>query len=230
MSNQAIFTTSWDDGHKLDLKLLKLMNKYSIKGTFYISGNCELNKKEIKLISESQEVGAHTMNHKELNSISLKDARKEIVDSKAFVEGIIDKKVISFCYPRGKYNLKVSNLVRNAGFKYARTTRRFDFSLSKNPFLNGTSCQTIIFKADLFKFLKVTNLNPFSIRYIVDWNYFMEKMFRFVQKKGGILHLWGHSWEIDKFDQWMQLEKFFKFISTQKDIEFKTNAELIQNG
>ena len=34
---KTIVTTSWDDGHKLDLKLAALLKKYNIKGTFYIS-------------------------------------------------------------------------------------------------------------------------------------------------------------------------------------------------
>ena len=51
-----------------------------------------------------------------------------------------------------------------------------------------------------------------------------------VQKKGGIIHLWGHSWEIEKFDQWKMLERFFKFISNVNGIEFKTNYELIKHG
>jgi hypothetical protein len=32
-------TTSWDDGHKLDMKLAVLLKKYGIKGTFYICPN-----------------------------------------------------------------------------------------------------------------------------------------------------------------------------------------------
>ena len=31
-----IITTSWDDGHPLDFKLAELLNKYNLKGTFYI--------------------------------------------------------------------------------------------------------------------------------------------------------------------------------------------------
>ena len=34
-----IVTTSWDDGHKLDLKLAKLLKKYGVPATFYIAPN-----------------------------------------------------------------------------------------------------------------------------------------------------------------------------------------------
>ena len=34
-NNHLIVTTSWDDGHKCDLTLKKLLDKYGVKGTFY---------------------------------------------------------------------------------------------------------------------------------------------------------------------------------------------------
>jgi hypothetical protein len=33
----VVVTTSWDDGHKLDLKVSELMQKYNLTGTFYVS-------------------------------------------------------------------------------------------------------------------------------------------------------------------------------------------------
>jgi len=28
---------------------------------------------------------------------------------------------------------------------------------------------------------------------------------------GGVFHIWGHSWEIEKYKMWDELELFFKF-------------------
>ena len=93
-----IITTSWDDGHKLDLKLAKILQKYNIKGTFCISpNNREWNKKdllsdkEIKQLSQDFEIGAHTMTHPLLTKISERDAIQEIRDSKIFLEKLIRK-------------------------------------------------------------------------------------------------------------------------------------------
>ena len=33
---KAIVTTSWDDGHPLDLRVVDLLARYGIKGTFYV--------------------------------------------------------------------------------------------------------------------------------------------------------------------------------------------------
>jgi len=34
--NEAIVTTSWDDGHPSDLKLAELLREYDVPATFYI--------------------------------------------------------------------------------------------------------------------------------------------------------------------------------------------------
>ena len=53
MKKQIIVTTSWDDGHKLDLKLAKLLKKYGIGGTFYISPkNREFREEDLLLDEE----------------------------------------------------------------------------------------------------------------------------------------------------------------------------------
>ena len=62
----------------------------------------------------------------------------------------------------------------------------------------------------------------------MSWNNFAEEYFRSVVKNGGQFHLWGHSWEIEKYGMWQDLEKFFKFVSQQKDISFLTNSEFIE--
>jgi peptidoglycan-N-acetylglucosamine deacetylase len=223
-------TTSWDDGNELDIRLLKLMNKYGIKGTFYIpikSDRTNLTKKEIKEISKTQEIGAHTLNHIELANNPYNIQLKEISESKKQMEKITGKPIKSFCYPRGSFDGNSIRAVKESNLKYARTTERFCFKPSKNPLRNGTTCQTIIFKADVFKFLKINNFNPLSLQYVFNWNYFAEKMFLHAKKTNGIFHLWGHSWEIDEFNQWNKLERFFKFLSKQTDVEFITNIKTI---
>ena len=34
---KTLITTSWDDGNKLDIKVAELLDKYGMKGTFYIA-------------------------------------------------------------------------------------------------------------------------------------------------------------------------------------------------
>jgi len=227
------FTTSWDDGNSLDIKLLNLMNKYGIKGTFYIpfkGRHFSLRVHEIIKISMSQEVGAHTLSHIELPGLDDEEILQQVSESKAKLENLTKKKVTAFCYPRGKYDENVAKIVQNAGFEYARTTERFKFELAKNPMLNGVSCQTIMFKADLFKFLKINYFNPIKLKDFSNWYDFAVNLFEHAKKKNGIFHLWGHSWEIENLGLWRDLEKFFDYVSKQKDVKFVTNSELMHLG
>src|ERR1017187_5299514 len=128
----VIVTTSWDDGHKLDLKLASLLRRYGIGATFYVSPQTRefpaserLTAEEIQHLAENFEIGAHTMTHPHLDRLDAAAARREIVDSKETLELIIGKSLRSFCYPYGDYNEETKRLVNEAGFSRARSVRRF---------------------------------------------------------------------------------------------------------
>lgn len=68
------------------------------------------------------EVGAHTMTHPVLSRLSSSKQREEIRQSKAYLEGILGRPVISFAYPHGldaDYTQETVGLVRESGFECA---------------------------------------------------------------------------------------------------------------
>jgi len=71
-------------------------------------------------------IGAHTVNHPILNSISTKKAQWEITQSKNQLKEIISKDVIAFAYPNGRpgkdYNKTHVEFVKSAGFKLSVST------------------------------------------------------------------------------------------------------------
>ena len=101
---ECFVTTSWDDGHVLDLRLAKLLKKYQLAGTFYVSPfdrefmlEQRLDVEQIRLLSKDFEIGAHTMTHPLLTTIPDEEAATEIRESKTYLEAIIGKPVTSFC-------------------------------------------------------------------------------------------------------------------------------------
>ena len=68
------------------------------------------------------EVGAHTVNHPFLATLSIDSQWQEIQQSKADLEAWIGRPVRSFAYPHGNYAPQTMDLVRNAGFAYACST------------------------------------------------------------------------------------------------------------
>jgi peptidoglycan/xylan/chitin deacetylase (PgdA/CDA1 family) len=79
-----------------------------------------------RLHREGMEIGAHTVNHPILMSISEDEARSEIVESKRVLEEITGSAVTLFAYPNGKpgqdYGPQHVRLVRDAGFSAAVST------------------------------------------------------------------------------------------------------------
>ncbi len=120
VKSNSVFLT-FDDGYKDNFTiLLPILKKYNIPATVYISTNFigknftdssgniydMMNEKDLVNLSQSQliEIGAHSVMHKNLSNLTKDEQKNEIFNSINFLENLIDKKVVSFAYPRGKYN------------------------------------------------------------------------------------------------------------------------------
>ena len=68
------------------------------------------------------EFASHSINHPNLNALSLDAAREEIAGSKLALEKILNKKIEHYSYPYGSYSNDLIKIVREAGFKTASTT------------------------------------------------------------------------------------------------------------
>jgi len=69
------------------------------------------------------EIGSHTVNHANLANLSAAAVHTQLVQSKVFLEQVVEHPVVSFCYPSGKYTAAVAWAVADAGFHDATTTR-----------------------------------------------------------------------------------------------------------
>src|ERR1700761_2379309 len=77
-----LITTSWDDGHTLDFRIAGLLEKYKLKGTFYIPKfnpqNEVLPEKDILALSSRFEIGGHTLTHVNLKNLPPRQQIREI--------------------------------------------------------------------------------------------------------------------------------------------------------
>lgn len=233
---KIIVTTSWDDGHILDIKLANLLKKYAIKGTFYISPEDNrrsveerLNKEQILELSKSFEIGGHTMTHVQLDQISIEKARIEIKESKQFLESIVGRSIKSFCYPWGKYNLEHIHEIEKAGFNVGRTVKRFILNKGIDRYKLATTIDTYDHWSDVWHVALFVRFNPFKFfRYYHHWDILALAMFDRVLRKGGVFHLWGHSAEIEDHKDWSRLERVLQYISNRINVEYLTNSEIYE--
>lgn len=245
------FTTSWDDGDILDLRLADLLSKYGLKGTFYITQNYRANRlseQQIKNLSTKHEIGAHTLTHPDLRNLSAQELAKEISGSKKWLEEILGITVNSFCYPKGLYNDQAKLAAKDAGFKCARTTELAYIDDPQNsprnsdPFVMKTTLQVYPFpfrKKNQKNFYLSKLLQPFTQRApdlqkigvpwksMYSWQSLARATFDQAVEKNGVFHLWGHSWEIEKYGMWEELEKFLAYVSKTQNLEAVSNYELI---
>ncbi|MFN3870112.1 MAG: polysaccharide deacetylase family protein [Aquificaceae bacterium] len=80
------------------------------------------------------EIGSHSLTHPYLSQISPQRAKEEIKDSKSLLEDKLGVEIKSFCYPYGDYNSQVRDLVADAGYKLAFTTKEGKVEDSPNLF------------------------------------------------------------------------------------------------
>lgn len=236
-----IVTTSWDDGHSLDLRLADLMVKYGIAGTFYvpernIEGRPTLSAAQLRTIASEFEIGGHTRNHVRLHKLPLAEAEEEVLSGKAFIETLLGRAIQGFCYPGGFYTSDIKRIVSAAGYDYGRTTVNLCVGMFGDPFEMPTTLQ-------FYPRFGVRNLKSFA-RYgqfaarlpalsavirVQSLTLAMQKLLNVARRHGGYLHLWGHSWEIDELGLWRQLEDVFKYLHDNiRPVEWHSNGGALQ--
>jgi hypothetical protein len=211
-----------------------MLNEHGLKATFYVAPeNQEFAKQdllslpEIRDLSQDFEIGAHSMTHRRLPTISEQEAAREIIESKAVLEQITGRKIEVFCYPGGAYTKLHMQMVKGAGYRYARTVTRYTFNVN-DPYKAGTSLHVYNHRIgfDLWQTAHFVRFRPIKAWRCLEWGVLGRAMFDHVLAEGGIFHIWGHSWEIDKNNDWERLGDFFGYISAHPRVKYVANGEL----
>lgn len=201
--------SSWDDGTIEDLRLADLLRSYKIKAIFYFPyyghlanervGRTSLNQEQRQSIAEDFRIGSHTLTHPLLTRIKPSQAKVEIEHSRMALQDEFSQSIDSFCYPRGYSNPELQMMVKDAGYKDARSTLVGYIHQSENPYFTQTSVHVGAKRKEYGG---------------MSWLDYGKKMLDdAVKTKDSVYHLWGHSWEIDKNDGWHDLEELLKEVS-----------------
>lgn len=238
MMPKGYITTSWDDGHPLDLRVAELLSKHGLSGTFYVPRSAErgtMNRRAMRDLSQSFEVGAHTLEHVVLTEVTAEQARQEIVGSKQWIEDVVDAPCSVFCPPKGHYTARHAGMVRQAGFLGMRSCElaSVDFPrLCDGLFLLPTTVQVfpgirvLDFVRNSVKRYTFGNLWRFVVHgRSLEWYALSRALLRHVRVNGGVFHLWGHSWEIEDAAQWRRLDAVFGLMADARGY-----ASVLANG
>ena len=74
-------------------------------------------------LAAGHEIGSHTLTHRNLANRTEPEAREQIFASKALLEDTFQIPIRHFCYPHGRWTPRVAELVAEARYETACTTR-----------------------------------------------------------------------------------------------------------
>jgi peptidoglycan-N-acetylglucosamine deacetylase len=237
MKSPTYITTSWDDGHPMDLRVAALLAKYGIAGTFYVPAVTELgtmSAAQSRELIPHFEIGAHTLHHVDLTRVADRTAWQEIANSKAWVEDTTGVSCVCFCPPRGRYESLHLHMIRKAGYLGLRSVEFLSLDFPRRQaglLLMPTTVQAFphhfsAFAKNAIKRKALANLWRYVIHgRAAEWPAMAESLLRHAIARGGVFHLWGHSWELQDASQWQRLKDVLSFMGG-----FVRQAPALTNG
>jgi peptidoglycan/xylan/chitin deacetylase (PgdA/CDA1 family) len=217
-------TFSYDDGVLQDQKVVSILNKHHLKGTFNLNGGQSGQAKErdgidcshLKLeesvsVYEGHEIANHTYSHPHLEGLPYECQTDEYEKNKAYLEKVFRRSVSGFAYPYGTYDATTLKVLGDLKVHYARTTRStYDFHRPYDWLLWHPT---------------IHHNDPLL----------MPTLQRFYESEEElpIFFLWGHGYEFALQNNFSVLEDFCKDIDAHSDVWSATNEEIftyIQNA
>lgn len=219
-------TLSYDDGVRQDKRLISIMQKHGLKGTFNLDAGLlsntyegieqgRMSKQEILdlYLPSGMEVAIHGFRHFSLSKVDTNLAINDIVCDRKELEKLFGRVIVGMAYANGAYNEEVINLLKAIGIRWARITgqnEKFDLPANWMEW-QGTCHHNNPRLMDLAKeFLELKEKNYY-------WG-----------RKLQLFYLWGHSYEFDNNDNWGVFEKFAEYIGNKEDVWYATNGEIFK--
>jgi peptidoglycan/xylan/chitin deacetylase (PgdA/CDA1 family) len=237
---RVFVTTSWDDDDRSGLKVAELLSRHRLRGTFYVptgklGSDSLFTAEDLRALSAvGFEIGAHTVSHAILTGLGPQELTREISECKKVLQQIVGTEIIMFCYPKGRFNAEVVHAVQHAGYRGARGTQMLASNNAFHRFAIPTTVQAFPHRRsnyvrNLVRLGAVRALLesvPDLVRF-QDWLGLGKARFDRVLRDGGVWHLYGHPWEIEKLGLWAQLEEILEYVSNRTGVLYVTNGQLL---
>jgi len=216
-------TLSYDDGTDQDRRLIELMKKYGLKGTFNIGSGCyskegtvfkegqfhrRLTKQQaIDLYKDSgMEIAVHGLTHPFLEQLPLPMCTYEVLQDRKNLEEEYGQIVRGMAYPYGTYNDAVVEVLKSCGIVYSRTVETTgNFHIPTDWLRLKATCH---------------HADPRLMKLAHD----------FVEKDRphapALFYVWGHTFEFELDNNWEIIEEFAAYIGNREEVWYATNIEV----
>lgn len=226
-------TFSYDDGCRQDLRTLKVLDSYGLKGTFNInsariakeSGGWELTKEEIQenILEKGHEVAVHGQWHKAPGLVRIIDGIQDVLNCRLELEEMFGLIIRGMAYPDSgitRYTDQTSyeeikRYLKDLDIVYSRTL--------------GQDNNEFDLPSDWYQWMptahhdnpQILNWAKEFVELDIDKQYCARRMSR-------LFYIWGHSFEFDRNDNWQHLEDICGVLAKKEDIWYATNIEIYE--
>ena len=227
-------TLSYDDGVEEDIRLIEIMQKYGVKGTFNINSGLEIEegyefppeKKHGKRMTAARtvevysqdgiEVALHALTHQRLEIMPAAQATYQVLKDREILEAQFGRIVRGMAYPYGTFTDETVEILKNCGVAYCRTVRSTEkFDIPTDWLRLDPTCHHVNPKLpELTKKFVEKKFSDGTKHYLIE--------------KSQLFYLWGHAYEFARDNNWEVIENFCKAVSGKEDIWHATNMEIYE--
>lgn len=212
-------TLSYDDAVIHDIRLIDIMKKHGLKGTFNVcsgrfgnGGEYKLSGEELKkhILGNGMEVAVHGLYHRFMEELPDGVRSYEVIKDREQIEKTIGGIVRGMAYAFGSFDDKTVDTLKHAGIVYARTTKSTErFDIPSDWLRMPATCH---------------HRNP---RLFELADQFLEYSPKDAwRRRPQLFYLWGHSYEFSDNDNWDIIERFAEKMGGNEDIWYATNMEI----
>jgi len=109
-ASKSLYLT-FDDGPvpEVTTPLLELLDKYQVKATFFIVGECAKQHPEMLTLihQKGHALANHTFTHPPFHKITMKQKVKEVVDTNILIKNIVNEDCKMFRAPQGRWDMRL---------------------------------------------------------------------------------------------------------------------------
>ena len=232
-------TFSYDDGFKLDTRLLEIFDKYNLKATFNLNGDYirnpgdqYLSLDEVKkyLINSRHEIAVHGDKHRLAGVCTPIELTQDLLNCKIYLEEISGKITRGMAYANtgveyfenGMTYEDTKNVLKYCGIAYSRTIKTdSDYNIPEdwykwNPNISDGSYGA---KPD------ENGVLPF-IKKVDDFLALNEEKCKCAWANPRIFTVYGHSLLIDMWGHWEKFEMLCERLANRDDVWYATCIEI----
>ena len=215
------FNVTYDDGVIQDIRFVKLLNQYQLKGTFNLNSSLleneyewthesgcvvkRLKTEDAVFLYTGHEIASHTLTHPYMAGLTKEEILYELAKDKENLEKLFCKEIKGFAVPFDFYSELIELCVKECGFEYARISEESYSFRPQNDFYKWRA--TIFHCCDELKGLT---------------HQFVE-----TDEELALFQIVGHTYDLDVENKWDIIKNIFEVISKQNDILPMTTIEII---